>query len=343
MTRGEMSAWACAVLGLIGSVIGWAVAPEAFARAWLASVDCWLMLPLGAMALVLAHALTGGQWGVAARPGLAMGISLLPVMLLALIPVCLLLPHAYHWAKPEEVGHVKNAWWLNPHFYFIRMAIYAVVWAVIGLLVWGGRNPGRLAAPALIVLAFSFTFAFVDLSLSVEDFNSNIWGMLRAASAGMFALSFATLVVAPVAPRGALGDLSKILLALVVLWTYLDFMQLLIVWESDLATDSGWYVHRMTMFWGAVAVVIEIFRFAVPFLVLVRPKWQQSEGAAGFVCILLIATGILRSWWIVLPAYDRGSGLLDVVCMLALGGISAGMMWRAVERPDPAAEALANV
>jgi hypothetical protein len=347
MRRVEIIAWICAVIGLAGAAFGWITDPDAFAPAWLAALDVWLLWPLGALALVLAHSLTGGRWGEAAWPGLMAGIVTLPLLIPGLVPVLLFLPRLYHWARPEEIGHVKNGFWLNPTFFMVRMAVYVVIWLAIAFIVLGqsrrGRSAGRFAAPALILLALSFTFASVDLTLSLEDFNSNIYGMMRASSAGLLALSIATLVAMPVTGREVMADLAKLLLALVVLWTYLDFMQLLIVWQSNLAIDSGWYVHRTTPYWGFIAIVLEVFRFAVPFLVLIIPQWQRSRFALTLVCLLLIVTTILRSWWLVLPAFGRGIEAFDVACMLVFAGLAGGTACRSATRLRMKREAVGHV
>ena len=58
------AAWIIGGLGLLACVIGAVVQPEAFAFAWLAALTIWLRWPLGCLALLLVHALTGGGWGV---------------------------------------------------------------------------------------------------------------------------------------------------------------------------------------------------------------------------------------------------------------------------------------
>jgi hypothetical protein len=347
MRRVEIIVWICAVTGVAGAALGWIADPDAFASAWLAALDTWLLWPLGSLALLLAHSLTGGRWGEAARPGLLAGITTLPLLIPGLVPVLLLLPRLYHWARPEEIGHIRNAFWLNPTFFMVRIALYVAIWLGIAVVVLGlsrrGHNAGRFAPPALILLALSFTMASIDLTLSLEDFNSNIYGMLRASSAGLLALSIATLVAMPATGCEVMADLAKLLLALVVLWTYLDFMQLLIVWQSNLAIDSGWYVHRTTPYWGIVAIVLEVLRFPVPFLILVVPQWQRSRAAVVIVSLLLITTTIVRSWWLVLPAFDRGIGVLDIICMLAFIGLAGGAACRSAGRLQVKREALSHV
>ena len=65
-----------------------------FPHAWLAALTAWLGWPLGCMGLLLIHALTGGRWGYAMRPQLVAGMSTLLLLLPALIPLLMVLPHA---------------------------------------------------------------------------------------------------------------------------------------------------------------------------------------------------------------------------------------------------------
>ena len=65
--RAETSAWLLALVGIVGSAIGWAVRPAEFPHAWLAALTFWIGWPLGSLALIFIHALTGGRWGYAIR------------------------------------------------------------------------------------------------------------------------------------------------------------------------------------------------------------------------------------------------------------------------------------
>ncbi len=47
-----------------------------------------------------------------------------------------------------------------------------------------------------------------------------------------------------------LHDLGKLLLALVMLWAYLHFSQLLITWSGNLPQEIIWYISRWNGGWG---------------------------------------------------------------------------------------------
>jgi hypothetical protein len=333
--RIERAAWLIGGLGLLLSLLGWALSPADFPAAWAAAMTLWLAWPLGCLALLLSHALTGGRWGEAARPALRIGIATLPLLLPALVPLLICLGALYPWARAG--AHPGNEFYLNVPFFAIRGAIYLIVWFGIAFAVLSalrrGRALGGIAAAGLILLALTFTFASVDTTMSVDPrFTSSIWGMLSAAEATVFALSVTVLIAAASVDRAALADLGKLLLGLIVLWAYLEFMQLLIIWESDLASDAPFYASRETGFWGGVTGAIALLHFMVPFAILIFPAAQRSRRAMVFVAVLLIAMQIVRSWWLVLPSVPRGLSWVDAAAMLAFGGLAAGLACRAAAR-----------
>ncbi len=321
--------WALAgLLGLVLAALGWLLNPAAFALGWVAAVSAWLAWPIGSMALLMIHALTGGRWGEAIGPGLRLGVASLPLLLPALLPLLLLAPTLYPWARPDIT--LDNAFYLNVPFAAGRLAVYLVSWFGLGWLVLRSRNLGAVAPAGLILLAATFTFATIDLTMSLDPkFNSSIYGMLALAGAGLTGFSAAILTSAKGAEPMVLRDLGRLLLGTVVLWTYLDFMQLLIVWESDLASDAPWYVVRSTGFWGGVALLVAVGHFLLPFgLLLFRPLQSSRVVLTGVTALLLVTEGV-RSWWLVLPTWPHGVSWIDAACMLAVAGCAGGLAsWR---------------
>lgn len=328
MSRAEQAAWGVGIVGMLAAALGWIVEPAVFPHAWLAATVAWSGWPLGGIALLLIHALTGGRWGDALAPALRFGIATLPLLALLIIPVLLTLPELYPWARPG--AHMSNRFYLNVPFFAGRGVLYLIIWFGLGALALRGRSLARIAPAGLILLAFTMTFAAIDLTMSLDpEFNSSIYGMLAGTGVVLLALSLGVAVAGATAPRAALRDLGKLLLALVVLWTYLDFMQLLIVWQSDLVSEAPWYRVRMHGFWGAAMAVIAAGHFLLPFAILLFPRMQGNRRAVVGVAILLAAMEILRTWWTVLPAVPRGVSWIDIACVLGVGGMAAGVaLWR---------------
>jgi hypothetical protein len=190
----------------------------------------------------------------------------------------------------------------------------------------------RIAPPGQNLLALSITFAAFDFTLSMEPhFKSSVYGLLVGAEGVLLALSVAVSGAALAQPtdRGAMQDLGRLMLGLLVFWAYLDFMQLLIIWQSDLPHEADWYVRRISGGWAIVAAVVAGLHFALPFFALLWPQVQRSRRAMAWVAALLVAIEVPRAWWIVIPSAGRSLSLVDVTAMLAVFGLAAAIALRA--------------
>lgn len=340
----EQGAWMLGGLGLLGAAIGWAVEPRVFYGGWLSAITFFLGWPLGSMALLLVHALTGGRWGDALRPALLIGTLSLPALVPALLPWLLGLPALYAWAWPDQAVGLANHAYLNLPFFAGRGCFYLVTWFGLAALLWRGAEGGitwrRMAPAGLFLLAISVTFAAVDGTMSLDPrYCSSVYGMVTGAGMALLALSVAVLLSAGApaeasgASPGARGDFGRLILALVVLWTYLDFMQLLIVWQSNLAREAPWYLARSRGEWGAVRIAVATGHFVLPFFLLLSSRMQKRRGVVLGVAALLVAMEAVRSWWIVLPSLGRGLSWIDPFCMAGLGGLACGCALWAARRP----------
>jgi hypothetical protein len=332
-------------LGLVGTMVGWSVLPAAFPHAWLAAVTVWMGWPLGCMGLLLIHALTGGHWGEAIRPQLVGGMVTLPLLLPALIPLMSVLTTLYPWARADMALHLDNRFYLNLPFFAGRAVVYLIVWfGLVGLVLRALRSSvpelalARLAPVGLIVLALTITYAAIDMTMSLDPrFVSSVYGLIEIAEIVLLALSvsiFAAALALPPDENTAHG-LGRLLLGLVILWAYLDFMQVLIVWESDLASEAPWYVVRSTGGWGIAAAIVALGHFVLPFFALIWPQVQRSRRGIAVVSALLMLSAVIRGWWLVVPASGRGFGLLDALAMIGMLGIAAAFALRAPLLPLP--------
>ncbi len=340
LDRAERVAWIVGVVGVVGSAIGWIVAPAQFPHAWLAALAAWIGWPLGSIALILIHALTGGRWGWAIRSQLVAGMMTLPLVLPALLPVLFVLHTLYPWMHADVAARLDNRFYLNLTFFYGRGIVYLIVWLGLGALVLRALSQReseltlyRIAPPGLILLALTVTFSAFDYTLSMEPrFKSSVYGLLVGTEGVLLALSVAVLgaALARTAENSApTTDLGRLLLGLLVFWAYLDFMQLLIIWQSDLPHEADWYVRRTTGDWAIVAAVTAVLHFVLPFFALLWPQVQRSRRAMGWVAALLVAIEVPRAWWIVIPASGRALSPMDAAPMLAVIGLAAGIALRA--------------
>jgi hypothetical protein len=314
------------IVGLAIAACGWMLQTADFDSGWLAALTLFSAWPLGSIALLLIHSLTGGRWCEVLRPALRVGVCSLPLLLPALIPLAVGLAPLYAWARADAVGHFANAFYLNVPFFAARGAVYLIVWFVLGWLVLFRCRIERFAPAGLLLLAVTTTFAVIDATMSLDPhFTSSIYGMIAATGMVLLAMSMAVLLTAGRATPDQRADLGKLLLALAILWIYLDFMQLLIIWQSGLPMDVPWYLDRSRGVWGGLRIAIVIGHFVLPFFLLLSPRMQRSRAVILSVAALLVAMEILRSWWTVLPALGRSIDWIDLACMVGLGGLAIGL------------------
>src|SRR6185437_2550343 len=92
-------------------------------------------------------------------------------------------------------------------------------------------------------------------------------------------------------------DLGNILLTYAMLWTYLAFMQFLVIWAEDLPAEIGWYVVRATPPWKALAIVVFGLQFAVPFVAMLFRGFKRNPARLGVLCGVVLVAYVLEIAW----------------------------------------------
>lgn len=295
---------------------------DAAAQAWLASYLFWAGLPVGALFLVLTHGLTGGEWGLTLRPALFAMLRATPLLPLLLIPALVGARHIYPWAAADEHG------WLGLPEFAGRAVIYVVLWNAIALGAMrrmrpDGWLPPGFAWPSLILLFASTTLAAFDWLMSLEPhWTSTIYGLVVSAGWTIGALAAAIALAAfylPPFTEDALDTPARILLALVYLWAYLSAVQLIVIWESDLAHEIPWYLRRSADGWQWVALGVAFGEFVVPFVALIWRPLRRSRRAVLTVALVVLASHAAETWWLTVPDFTRPFGWAEPLAFIAIG------------------------
>lgn len=325
-------------LGCVGgvlAVVGWTTDADAFHRAWLLGFTTWLGLPLGAVGFCMLHAVCGGDWGRALAATLSAMTRTMWWMLLLFVPLLWDLQALYPWARPgfaddPEVAH--QAPYMNATGYALRGFAFLLLWAVLGRLVLAAspRWRGRLGAGGLIVYTLTGTLAALDWIMSMDpQWTSRVFGIMWLVGQGLAALAAAVAVTAWVASRPdgprlekkVLRDLGNLLLAFLMLWSYLEFMQFLIIWNGNLPHSAPWYLERIEGAWLWVTLAQALLHFLLPFLLLLfRANKESPRRLAAIAAWLLLMRG-LDDGWNVGPGLGHGLHWLDVVVPVAMGGL----------------------
>lgn len=324
--------------------------------AYLVAYVFFVGLGVGGLATLLLHLLVGGEWGFVVRRPLEAATMTLPLMAALFLPIAL--SHfagghpLYEWADPSKVkaNHVLGLkeGYLNVPFWLGRAALYLVLWNGLAFLFrWGSveqdatkdpaptRRNQSIAAPGLVVLFLSVTFAAIDWMMSIDpDWYSTIYGVLTlvswvlsslcvavAVSAGLTRFRTYTVVATPV----GFNDLGNLMLAFTMLWAYMSFSQYLIIWSGNLAEEVPWYLDRSVGGWRYVAASLMIFHFFAPFFCLLVRENKRRPDRLWKIAAAILAMHLVNDAWLIVPAFP-GAQLLKVL-MLVPAVVGVGGLW----------------
>lgn len=314
---------------LAGVIIGGFFAGDMFFRAWMFAWVFWLGVPLGALAVIMLHHMTGGGWGYLIRRFGEAAALALPVLAVLFIPILLGYRYVFPWADPhfahDAVVQHKTVW-LNFPFWTVRFIVY---FAVFFLIAWALRRtslatdkPGditpllnrfqRISAPGILIYFVLMALASVDWIISREPhWYSTVFGFFVCISQSITGLCFLIVIVAVfsrdeeygrVIRPNYLNDMGNVLLTFVILWAYLGLSQFLIIWLGDIQHEITWYIQRTDGGWRWVGGALIAFHFLVPFLLLLqRPLKRKLPGLVS-IATFMFFIHVLDAAFVITPS-----------------------------------------
>jgi hypothetical protein len=313
--------------GLLLCAVGALIDIEQSLRSYLIGYFSWLGMALGSLGLLMLHNLTGGAWGFAIRGPLQAAARTLPLLTLFFLPIAAGAFWIYPWtAAPTD--------YLNLPFFLIRSVIYFGIWLTAASVLKRGPSDGiaqNFSGPGLVLLALTVTFASIDWIMSLEpDWYSTIFGAMvgsaQLLTALALAIGMATLIRA--ADRTfaeAWNDLGNLLLAFVMLWTYMEFSQFLLIWSGNLPEEITWYLHRTEGGWQWVGLSLAVGYFALPFCLLLSSDLKRTPGGLRVVAFLIVAMSVVQNFWLIAPAFSPSQLYLSWIDVAA--GVGVGGVW----------------
>jgi hypothetical protein len=356
-------------VGAVVSVVGLLLSRPYFFRAWLVGWVFWVGVSVGCLAISLLHHLSRGAWGLVIRRVLEAASRTLPLLLVLAIPLLFGMQDLYVWARPEAVKadpllQVKapylHVWGFGG--FFARLVIYFAIWGAAAFIVSGlsqrqdrAAEPAGLtrrmqvfAAPFLGAYCLAVTFAAVDWLMSLQPhWFSTIYGIYLMGSQGLAALAFLITFglwlsrrepMARVLQPRHFHDWGKLFFAFVMLWAYFSFSQFLIIWAGNLPEEIAFYVPRMRGFWGGVFLIIALFHFLLPFLLLLSRDLKRNARRLVVVALLMLVMRWVELVWQVEPAFhnDHHPGFfwLYLAAPVTVGGLwFYYFLWELKKRP----------
>jgi hypothetical protein len=311
-----------------------------------------LGLSLGSLGLLMLQHLTGGNWGIIIRRPLESATRVLAPVAVLFVPIFFGMKYLYAaWLSAPASGEGAlsefQRTYLTPNGFRVRAVVYFAIWGVLVFLFnrWSREQDANpedlavrrrfkiLAGPGIILYVFVMTFAAIDWVMSISPhWASTIYGFLFVAGQLISSMSLMIAIVVLLARTGPLSgilqprhihDMSKLLLAFLMLWAYFDFSQLLIIWSGNLPEEITFYYSRLHSQWGVVAVIVVIFHFFVPFFLLLSRDLKRNPKILPAVAIWLILMRLVDLFWMTRPEFTSRAlpNIWDIGAALAAGGL----------------------
>lgn len=311
------------ILGLAAfAILGiwFAVCPKTVLQGWLVAVVFLSGLPIGSLALLLIHRLTGGRWGVAFAPALAAATAATPLFVLFFLPVLFSLSTLYPWtAEPSALRPAVATLYLNHSAFILRSVVALIGWSVLALWIVRGRGTILVAALGLVFHGVAMSFIGVDWVLSIEPtFSSSSFAAAMAVQQMLSALAFVALASGVHAEPRAREDLGALMMATLLGTVYLDYMAYVVIWYGNLPEKVAWYVIRGQGGWQWLLLANVLVGLFLPFCLLLTRRGRQSPLVLGAVGGLLLLGVFLHVVWLIAPAFDLSAMVASMVAVVAL-------------------------
>ena len=364
--------WKTVALGIggIGSIITLGIAlflpgmREQALRAWLLGFIFWGGIGIGGLGILLLQHLTGGAWGIVIRRIAEACSRTLPIIAILFIPIAIgVYSHSiYEWTtidiSTDRILSERQPY-LTTHWFIIRAAIYFVMWGAMAYFLNGWslkqdqtddpegalkltNDASKFSGPTMVFYVLVVTFAAIDWVMTLDPhWYSTIWGLLYAVGWALSCFCFSVALLAVLANKAPMNrvlgskhfhDIGKLMLALVMVWAYFNFSQFLIIWSGNLPEETRWYLTRMEGTWAYIGILLLVFHFAFPFLVLLNRDVKRNAKWLAMVAIFILFLRLVDMFYMIGPSPLIGNGgaetdfatsfsWLYLVAPLGVGGI----------------------
>lgn len=322
--------------------------PRQFAFSWLFAGSFFFTIVIGSLFWVVVHHAVDAAWSVGIRRQLENIACLLPVLAILLVPILPVAPRLWTWMALSPAANrelAEKAAYLNIDFFCVRTVFCFLLFCTVAFLLRrnsvaqdGDGAPihtirnRRVAYFVIPVGAVALTFWSIDWIMGLNwKWNSTIWGLYIFAGSALSALCVIILLSNALRNAGYLKAVltrqhnfafGKLLLAFTLFWSWIAYVQYMLVWYANIPEESAFYVLRSSGSWKVLGILLVIGHFLVPFILLLFRAPKARAGFLGLVAGWILAMHLLDVYTMVLPVlHPRGfhPAVLDVVALLAVG------------------------
>jgi len=312
---------------VVSSVIALKFDRARFIHAYFVAFGALWTLSLGGLFLTLLHHVLGARWSVATTRRTRPLVALLPWCALLFAPVVFWVKDLFPWMlrTSEQTAHPLHfATYFHLPSFIVRAAVYWLIWLALAS-VYCGKNlqsggtrelqfARRLSGPALVLFAFTTTFAGFDWFMSIQsNWHSAVFGVYLFAGAVPSALAFLAILtvvlerfrlVSTPMNTNVRHDIGKLLFGFVVFWAYIAFSQYLLIWYAGLTSETPFFRTRFNHDWLPTTLLLFGLHFVLPFIGLLSAAAKRSPAVLGAVSLIVLAAHVVDLFWLVMPALE---------------------------------------
>ncbi len=303
------------VIGLISITVGFL--NEDSKRAWanlLLNNYYFMSVAIGATFWLAIQYITQSGWSAAyIRVPMAMSNYFIVSMILFAI-MFLGIHDLYHWTHADAVAHdpilQHKAPYLNVTFFAIRYVVFFALWIYLTYRlkklslnedkIGGLSNFFKLEMTSKIfifVFAVSFSLFTIDWLMSLDPhWYSTIYVVKKFIMAFFHGAAVITAIVIilhklgyfPMLTSKHVGDFSRYIWALSLIWGYIWLSQYLLIWYANIPEETVYYIPREMGQYKALFYVELIMNWAFPFFFLMWNRIAKNQNLVLFTVLILI-------------------------------------------------------
>ena len=173
-----------------------------------------------------------------------------------------------------------------------------------------------ISGAVILLVGLTTTFAAFDWGMSLEPhWFSTIYGLIILAGWGLSALALVITVATFLMHHEPMDhayqplhfhDWGKLMLAMVMLYAYFAFSQFLITWSGNLPEEIPFYLRRLHGGWQAVGLLLILFHFALPFVLLLSRQRKREPVRLRRVALLMLFMRVFDLVFLFAPSVHQG-------------------------------------
>jgi hypothetical protein len=240
----------------------------------------------------------------------------LPVAAVLFLVMILGARSLYHWSDPQVAAHdpllAHKAPFLNLPFWSIRMVLYFALWILMFWIIRrlslkedsaGGlelfRKLEHRAKVFIFIVIITFSFAMIDWVMSIDaHWYSTIFAIKNFVAAFHHAAIVITFIVLlmhlkghfPFLNKSHLGDFSRYIFMLCIIWGYFWFAEFMLIWYGNIPEETAYFLPRIRgegwrfFFFANIAI-----NWFLPFVLLMPKATAKNAVVLKTVIPFLIA------------------------------------------------------